>query len=367
MPRFLHAIVILVALVASASLTSAQAYSVPAELEPFIGQQNVDGAGEQAIEGYVGARARDLTGGQPAAISAAREDLLAPLVAASQISVSFRLTYAEELLPTLTRLIDGNDEIAAIAAARIAGELGTGQSLDLLLDALDAGDPSRRYAVVQALGATLRLIAEANPALQAARASEIISALASIMEEEPSAFVVDAAVRAFSQAQGDPGLRTDAIQAAAEAMAAQVTMRRAMASDDRDAMEAAASTLRAVVGSRDFFIAVGAGVPGPTANAVLRMAGHAMAYGLVLVEQRGVWESGDSAEADTVDAMLIAAEAVAGLSYLSLTRQQVNEQPILRAVQNRDARALRGAVDGWIGNAGRICRPPINADPADFN
>jgi len=365
MPRFLQAVVILVA-AALAAPALAQAYSVPAQLQGVVSRQNLDQAATQAVSDYVAPLVRDLRGGEPAAISIAREDLIAPLVASDDISVSFRLTYADALMPTLQALV-GGDEVGAIAAIRIAGELGTGQSVDLLIDALDAESPGVRYAGAQALGATLRLIAEGNPAVQAERATGVIEVLSDLIEAESDPLVVDAGVRALDAVRNSAPLRQAAIEAAALAMIEQIRVRRDRVAADANATEPAASMLRAIVAARGFFIAVGAGVPEPTAESVLLMTGHAMAYGVRLIEDRSGWAGLSADEDETVSSMLIAAEAVGGLSYLSLTGQQVNEQPILRAVENEDLNTLRNAVNGWVGPNGRICRPPVNADPNDFD
>jgi hypothetical protein len=358
--------VILVAAALPAAGALAQAYSVPPALEQVVGQSNVDDAGREAIRAFVNPLARDLTSGDAAAMGLAREDLIAPLVAAPNVSVSFRISYAEALMTTLQGLVSGGDEAGAVTALRIAGQLGTGQSVTLISSAIDHDSPAVRYAAAQAMGETLRLVAEGNPALQQGAAQDLIDKLGDRLIGEPDAFVTDALVRALDGPRANPALRQTAAVRMAGAMIEQIRIRRAALDGETNIVESASSMLRAIINLRSLFIDLGAGVPRPVAVTAGRLAGQAMTWGVAAIDNAGGFGALSAAERQAIDSTLRAAEALAALANVSVGGDNVVAQPIARALEQDDLNALDVAVQGWAGPAGRLVRQPFGADPAEF-
>lgn len=350
----------------SAAPARAQVFSVPQELEGVVAQPEVQPEGRRAIQEFAAPRLRDLQSATVRAIGAARDELIAPLVAAETVSVSFRLTYAEALMPVLERLAGAPDEARAVSAIRIAGHIGTGQSLALLIDAADAPRPALRYAAAMALGDTLRLIAESNPALQEDAGQRIIDDLARRIAQEPAPLVLDALVRAIDAGRANPTLRDASILALTSALREQIADRRAALDAQTPLAPALGAMVRAVVNARGLFIDRGAGVPEPVAVGAGLMTGHAMTYALKALRVRGGFNALTSEERRAAGALLKAAEAVAALASVSAGLPNVSGQPISGAVDDQNLAALESAVQAWTGPSGRLTRRPFNADPADF-
>ncbi|MFN0133845.1 MAG: hypothetical protein ACKVW3_15120 [Phycisphaerales bacterium] len=142
----------------------------------------------------------NLDNDDPALIQRARNSLLAPL-RDRQASVAFRTELSGRTVPRLRELSKNQRDFVAINALRIAGETATADSAAVLTDALAEKRLSVRYAAVAGIGRTFDAIADANPAINPDRTLALIDRIAGIIESEPDADVLDAAVRALMSAR----------------------------------------------------------------------------------------------------------------------------------------------------------------------
>jgi len=130
----------------------------------------------------------------------ARSRLLEPLDDADA-SVPFRLTYADNVLRHVRPLVASQRDELAINAARILGELATGDSLaalELMLN--DQREAVRFTAAAGFERAFNRVSRTAQPLVRADRVAAALIPLERIAATDPSPFVVDAAMQALAEA-----------------------------------------------------------------------------------------------------------------------------------------------------------------------
>jgi len=148
------------------------------------------------IEEVVRAGVADLTNDDPELVGAARTRLLAPLEKAG-IGVPFRLAYSNLLCPQLERLATGGDELTAMNALRLLGELATDRSTNSVEPALDHAGSDVRYTAVYSVGRTFEAVASESPAVAPSRVRALIDRLAERIRNEPEPWILDVAVRAM--------------------------------------------------------------------------------------------------------------------------------------------------------------------------
>ncbi|MBC7773687.1 MAG: hypothetical protein H7210_14435 [Pyrinomonadaceae bacterium] len=148
-------------------------------------------------------------------VKKARNALLEPLQNQA-VSVSFRLNYAQLLVPVLRPLIASEKEIVAINALRITGELATTTSLDLLSDGLNDKRPGVRFAAVAGYEATFTALERTSPAIaQPSQATASITNLKNKLSKEEDASVLDAFALALQAASKVPSRKLDGVRGAA--------------------------------------------------------------------------------------------------------------------------------------------------------
>lgn len=179
---------------------------------------------KDAIKRFVDAQKGGLSG-QPADIKKSRNALLEPLQNQG-ISVPFRLHYSSVLSPVLKPLISSEMEIVAINALRLAGELATTTSINLLSDGLKDKRAGVRFAAVTGYESTFTAVERTTPAI--APAAQALTALATLktnLTKEEDAKVLEAyalALQAASKVSTKKleGVRGEAVTVLSEAMGA---------------------------------------------------------------------------------------------------------------------------------------------------
>ncbi|MGH7132652.1 MAG: HEAT repeat domain-containing protein [Phycisphaerales bacterium] len=178
---------------------AAFAQTLPPEIS---GHETVTDADKSQIADYVKANTSGLTG-KPKDIKDSRKALLLPLEAPN-VSLAFRTQYASELLPTLTTLAaDPRDEVA-FNALRIAGELATNNSVDLLINALKDKRPSVQYAALLGLARTFEIMDPTQRKLGGGvlvdRLDKAITAIGANAKAQAGPQILDGAIIALSKA-----------------------------------------------------------------------------------------------------------------------------------------------------------------------
>ncbi len=154
MPRILLAIVICLVVApcgASAQLVDVSALPTKATLTADDQQQ---------IAAFAAAEAVRLNSTEASEVKAGRDRILR-LVAQRGVTLDFRTKLTQALLPTLTKMVQG-DDLHAANALRIAGELGAQSSIEMLTSALGDKRSSVRYAGTFAAARLFESVAQTN-------------------------------------------------------------------------------------------------------------------------------------------------------------------------------------------------------------
>jgi hypothetical protein len=192
-------------------ILSAGAMAQPS-INALAGSTSLSAADTQAISAYVAQAVPNLAG-EPEAMRLARQAILAPLAQPS-VSVAFRLELAKGVLPAITPLISDERDINAANALRIAGELATSNSLELIQRSIKT-DKRISVRVAAALGYRLAFDAVARSersALGTGELSDAIRTLGEIIAKETDANLLDAATAAMLSAVAIPPARAADIQ-----------------------------------------------------------------------------------------------------------------------------------------------------------
>lgn len=158
-------------------------------------------------------------------IKKSRNALLEPMQNAG-ISVQFRLYYSELLAKELKPLISSEREVVAINALRIAGELATTTSLDLLSDGLKDKRAGVRFAAVNGYESTFAAVERTPAAIsKASQATAALGILKAAVAKESDAKVLEAVALAFQAASKVSskkleGVRGEAISSLSESIGA---------------------------------------------------------------------------------------------------------------------------------------------------
>ncbi|TVQ61141.1 MAG: hypothetical protein EA378_09855 [Phycisphaerales bacterium] len=222
-PRLLLASVVAVAMVAlTPHAALAQANELPAEV---VTTTRLTGEQEQAVRAFARQQAEELGSADAEIRRRARGRLLRPL-ATPNASVSFRLAYSGALMPELDRLARQSEIEIRLNAIRVAGELATQDSSDLILRALDADATEVRIMGSYALRRTFESLATQPPALAEGRVRSLLDRAAAMVEREPDPLAFDSAVRTLAAAgriaRPNLNLRNDAYRRLAESVSERI-------------------------------------------------------------------------------------------------------------------------------------------------
>lgn len=195
-----------------------------------ISADTISPSQQQEITAFVTEHLARLTSTDPKDVREGRRALLEPL-GSPEIKVAFRLAYAERLIPELRRLAQspaGKD--GAIAAIVIAGDLATGDAIDLLTQSLASAREDVRHQAAYGLRRSFEAIARTPAAVAVDSPRRAVRALRDRFAQEPNELVLLADVNALLAAlavevPGFEPLRTDASGAIARGLAETIRAR----------------------------------------------------------------------------------------------------------------------------------------------
>lgn len=167
-----------------------------AAINPLALATSLTDADKMTIRAFVEARRADLSG-EPEAVKAARNALLAPL-SQRGVSVAFRLEFKSALFPVLEPLVSGPSELHAANALRIAGEVAAPAYRELMGRALKDARPGVRYAATFGAARFFEAVGRSDPAASAQQLTGMIRDLRAHAAAETHPRVLDGCVLALS-------------------------------------------------------------------------------------------------------------------------------------------------------------------------
>jgi hypothetical protein len=176
----------------------------PVWAQPFIDDSvataSTLGADQRAdVDEFVEFYADKLTDDDSAQRSLGRRSLLAPLKQ-DGVSVDFRMTYSDRLMPTLERVVADDDTKIAINGLHIAGALATDDAVELLIDAANAPGGDMRYTAARAIMETFSQVDRSWPAIGEPLLQELAVLLEARLSVEDEPLVFDVVGKALSAA-----------------------------------------------------------------------------------------------------------------------------------------------------------------------
>jgi hypothetical protein len=178
---------------------------------------SIGGAERSQIDAFVAALAPAASGAESEEATRARKELVAPLTG-TRPSVAFRQAYAQSAASLLAGMIGSNEPGARLAGLRLAGHLGTGDTVSMIRQALTDSDAGvRLFAAVQA-GRVFEVTNAAGPALTESQAAQLIDALKASANADSGAKHAQTVIRALGSAaqmrlRELPGTRSHALAA----------------------------------------------------------------------------------------------------------------------------------------------------------
>jgi len=165
---------------------------------------SISGSQRAQIDGFVSSRLDDAVGGDAFEAADAREDLLAPLETPGA-SPAFRRAYEESLSAFFEGLALRADTQAAITVLRFSGELGTRDSAQRIIAALDHSDLGVRLFAAGSAGRVLTRASRVGPAMRASDLDALIAALGERAKGDGDPIFRSACVRALGAGGMLPG------------------------------------------------------------------------------------------------------------------------------------------------------------------
>jgi hypothetical protein len=318
---------------------------------------------------FIGERLAQFESGNPISIRQARMDLLTHLRDPDANS-AFRFQYSAALQQAgLTRLATSDEDLVAINAIIVAGELATQLSVTILDRAADDARPAVRLVAARSMGVTLSALADGSAAIPANQVDAVFTRIEDWLTVEDDVFVIDALLVACNAPQDDAALRARSIRVMCDGAASISSRWRALGAIDEAqtltifrAIDTAFSELIAVQGNVDRDFARSAAIASGQALVFLTEWLNANPPALMSPEDRQL----------AID-LGAAAERVILLAHTSLTNEQQAEN-ITKQLRNfvEDERGVtlndvRAAIDAWAGPNGRLTTAPYNVNASDFN
>ncbi len=310
--------------------------------------------------GELAGTAKGLSETDPAAISKARGVLLAPL-RGEKVGLGFRVEYAQWLVPVLRPLVaDKRDEVA-INAVRVAGELATRNSAELLTEAMK--DPREGIRVAAAMGyrRIFSTLQGGQQTLSAQQATAVVNEIGAALGKDPSASVAESLVVALEAAVAVPetivpDLRLTALDQISDRVGAR-------AREPHSGPEFIPAVLRAGRAARTVLVAVNSKAPSPaTLVKVGGLAGDSVAM------VRNLLSGGaELSEAERGDLATLAAQAegIYGLAHTQLGGSPValKLESLLDGTKDEQFKAAAAKL---IGPDSALTKPPFALPMARF-
>ena len=253
MTRPLNALVAMTVSVGASA--SAYAQSVCNLPERTIAARSVADIDSGAINACLEANVPGLSGDYDT-IRQARQAILTPL-RASDVSLTFRLSYSDALRQRLSPLVRNANVDIALNALRIAGELGTTDGANICIQALEDQRAAVRMMAVSGLARTFGIL-QTTATIQPQQFSAIEGRLSQALKNEQDPEVLDGFAMAYEAAMQIPeNLVADARNIALRSAATrfgEITRAKEMNGEKIPALlrasNATLTTLRGLVGNR---------------------------------------------------------------------------------------------------------------------
>lgn len=189
--------------------------------ETIVTSSDLTADQREAVKQFVDAYKAGLSG-SAVEIKRSRNALLEPLRGA-RVTVAFRLEYTRQLTPVLRPLITSTNEVVAVNSLRVAGDLATASSVEMLADALKDKRVGVRYIASSGFENTFQAMRRTVPAVGGAQALRTMDTLKAAVKVENDPRVLEGLVLALQEATRIPtgqveGMRDAAIRAMAEAV-----------------------------------------------------------------------------------------------------------------------------------------------------
>jgi hypothetical protein len=313
------------------------------------------------VEQYVGDLLPKLSSDDATEIKQARDRLLEPLRDRTA-SVAFRRLYADLMGAELAKLAAGERDVAAANAMRIAGELATTESADLLVGRLTDNRASMRLMAAAQLGRLFDTVgrSDGQPAMRPDSVTDLVNRLGKAAVGESSETVLDAMVRAMRAATmitrpGFEGTRAATFRAMCQALSNKA---KALGQTDMGVLPA---LLRAQTACRDALAQANPlmAIDGPAAAAAVEFNGHMVAC---IMRNRGAFPVGDVPARDVASGVIRVAESAAVIGAAKLGGQYQSQQmadDFAKATADGDREFFRKA----LAMLGVLAGPPLNMGP----
>ncbi|MCB9838074.1 MAG: hypothetical protein H6813_01945 [Phycisphaeraceae bacterium] len=344
---------------AASLVLAATALTAPAQL--------ANDASDAQISAYASDKMAGLSGGDPLVVRKARADLLAPLRRAD-VESGFRLKYSSALQQAgLERLASDADDLVAINAIVVAGELATQLSVNVAEKALRDQREAVRYEAARSVGALLRAADLGAAAIPENQIDALFGVLRGRFGEEPSVQVIDAMIVALSAPSLDPELRTRCVAALCDGAASAAQRWRDQPDEQR-----ALTVFRAIDNAYSELLAVQGSVDRGFAQSAAVASGQALVFLMDWLRAQpptGMTE----AQRQLAKDLGAAAERVLLLAHNALTGDLQDERltrPLKDFVDGKPGARLenvRAALEPWIGAKGRLHAAPYNVPASAFN
>lgn len=320
------------------------------------------GTGEREEISRFAARHVGNLSGTPPQIRSGRNALLEPLRSAN-VSVAFRLEYSRVLRARLQELSRDERPIVAYNALRIAGELASPASLDILRDGLASPDKTIRYGALHGYQRTFHALARTSPAITSDQILRELGRIEQTMMNEREPVVLDAFVIAMTSASRVPEGRGGALRAEAVRVMARVVGAKARAGHTEEGMISV--YLRTSEAVRNALTEVDARqteLPRGVLRETGGMAGDLIALARWSVCERREVSGGDGRE--VLAAIVANAEAVYYFSHSQLSPRQAVNTRLGTMLQEDNVQGFCDGVGRLIGENGVLTRSPFDF-PAD--
>jgi len=188
---------------------------------------SIGGTQQSQISSFVGHWGERAGGTDAQQASRAQTKLLEPLIN-SRVSIAFRSAYSDALGSYFDTLESAGDIASTFSALRLAGELGTARSTQIIMNGLDSDDAGVRIFAAGRAGRTFRTTAANGPALPANDLTTLINKLATLTKSSDDQYLISACVQSLGQGCNLPSkdflaARAQCLAVMCEAASAQLT------------------------------------------------------------------------------------------------------------------------------------------------
>lgn len=330
----------------------------------IVTTERVSSAQNTEIERYVSEWMPRLGDQDPRESRRSREQLLQPLRERS-VSVAFRLAYSDRLVPGLTEHAQGQDDRTIVNVLRIAGELATPASVNLLQAKLQDAQIPVRYAAASNIGVVFAVVRDHSPAMGQGAVQQLVTRLDNHIQREREAEVLDVSVRSLAMAMEITRPNYESIRPAAFASLTQRMSERAKGLGNRaESDELLRVFLRAAHVCRDALADNARPLGDQGVRQAAELNGHLLAY-IVRRLQGGGFPIGDQDGRYVAAQVVTIAETTIIMSAAQL-RAQIQPANLSTEFLKATSEADRVFRDRAVDLLGVLTRPPFNFGAAEF-